>query len=136
VGSIDVATEPWQLAELEEGVAAYERAGERVELLDATQVRKEVDSPTYLGGLHRPDGGGLVDPGALVRGLAAWPPRAGSRSTRHSPSPRSTRTAPASSSAPRGGVTADRAVLATNAYSHQVLPRTDAGSCPSTTTCW
>jgi glycine/D-amino acid oxidase-like deaminating enzyme len=33
-------------------------------------MRKEVDSPTYLGGLARPDGGGLVDPGALVRGLA------------------------------------------------------------------
>jgi glycine/D-amino acid oxidase-like deaminating enzyme len=125
VGSIDVATEAWQLADLEESAEVHARAGERVTLLSAEEVRKEVDSPTYLGGLHRPDGGGLVDPGALVRGLARVALERGVTIHEGSPvvgiDPRGTgvvvRTA-------AGAVTADRAVLATNAYSHTVLPRT------------
>jgi glycine/D-amino acid oxidase-like deaminating enzyme len=125
VGSIDVATAPWQVADLEEGMAAYERAGERVVLLDREQVRKEVDSPTYLAGLHRPDGGGLVDPGALVRGLASVAAARGV--TIHEGSPVTSIDAHGTGvvvGTARGRVTADRAVLATNAYSHQVLPRT------------
>jgi glycine/D-amino acid oxidase-like deaminating enzyme len=123
VGAIDVATAPWQLAELEAGVAAYERAGERVELLDADAVRKEVDSPTYLGGLHRPDGGGVVDPGALARGLARVAADRGV--TIHEGSPveaLSTYGAGVVARTPGGRVVADRAVVATNAYSHQLLP--------------
>jgi glycine/D-amino acid oxidase-like deaminating enzyme len=123
VGAIDVATAAWQLAELEEGVAAYERASERVELLDADAVRKEVDSPTYLGGLHRPDGGGLVDPGALARGLARVATERGV--TIHEGSPVAELTAHGTgvvARTPGGRVVADRAVIATNAYSHQLLP--------------
>jgi glycine/D-amino acid oxidase-like deaminating enzyme len=123
VGSIDVATAPWQLADLEEGVAAYERAGERVELLDAEAVRKEVDSPTYLGGLSRPEGGGLVDPGALARGLARVALARGIAI--HEGSPVQSIEAHGTgvrARTPGGQVEADRAVLATNAYSHTVLP--------------
>jgi glycine/D-amino acid oxidase-like deaminating enzyme len=123
VGSIDVATAPWQLADLAEGVAAYERAGERVALLDADAVRKEVDSPTYLGGLSRPESGGLVDPGALARGLAAVAVARGV--TIHEGSPVESIEAHGTGvrvRTPGGEVDADRAVLATNAYSHKVLP--------------
>ena len=125
VGCIDVATEPWQLAELEAGVATYERAGERVALLDADEMRKEVDSPTYLGGLHRLDGGGTVDPGALVRGLARVATDKGVALHEGSPVvellPRGTGVLVRT---PGGSIRAERAVLATNAYSHRVLPRT------------
>jgi glycine/D-amino acid oxidase-like deaminating enzyme len=125
VGVIDVASEPWQLADLEEGVAAFERAGEKVELLDAASMRAQVDSPTYLGGLHRPDGGGTVDPGKLVRGLARVALAQGVAIHERSPV---TAVVPAGSGArvstPTGEITADRVVLATNAYSRAVLPRT------------
>jgi glycine/D-amino acid oxidase-like deaminating enzyme len=124
VGAIDVATEPWQLAELEESVAILERAAERATLLDAEAMRKEVDSPTYLGGLARPDGGGLVDPGALVRGLARVALERGV--TIHEGSPVVDLRAAGSgvrAATPGGQVRAERAVLATNAYSHRLLPR-------------
>jgi glycine/D-amino acid oxidase-like deaminating enzyme len=125
VGVIDVATEPWQLEELTEAVAVYEQAGEKVELLDRTGARAVVDSPTYLGGLHRPEGGATVDPGRLARGLAAELDRRGV--TIHEGSPV---TGVAEDGAgvrvttPAGAVRADRAVLATNAYSRRVLRRT------------
>jgi glycine/D-amino acid oxidase-like deaminating enzyme len=125
VGVIDVASEPWQIADLEEGVAAYEGAGEKVELLDAAAMRAQVDSPTYLGGLHRPDGGGTVDPGALVRGLARVAVERGVQIHEHSAV---TGLAAAGTGArvttDAGELTADRVVLATNAYSRGVLPRT------------
>ena len=124
-GAVDVATEPWQLEELEAGAAAYARAHERVELLDADQVRKELDSPTYLGALARPDGGGTVDPGALAAGLARVARARGAviheqaAVTALTPRPDGVRVATSS-----GVVDAAHVVLATNAYSHTLLPRT------------
>jgi glycine/D-amino acid oxidase-like deaminating enzyme len=123
-GVIDVATQPWHLEELSAAVAAYERAGERVELLDRDRMRKEVDSPTYLGGLHRPDGGGTLDPGALVRGLARVALARGV--TIHEGSPVTELTPAGTGVLVRttgGSLRAERVVLATNAYSHQLLPR-------------
>jgi glycine/D-amino acid oxidase-like deaminating enzyme len=88
-------------------------------------MRAQVDSPTYLGGLHRPDGGGTVDPGKLVRGLARVAVERGVQIHEHSAV---TGIAPAGTGArvttAAGAVTADRVVLATNAYSKAVLPRT------------
>jgi glycine/D-amino acid oxidase-like deaminating enzyme len=123
-GVIDVATEPWQLDELAAGLEAYERVGERAELFDADRMRKEVDSPRFIGGLSRPDGGGTLDPGALVHGLARVARERGVTIHEHS---RVTGVALAGTqvrvTTAAGSVTADRAVVATNAYSHRVLPQ-------------
>jgi glycine/D-amino acid oxidase-like deaminating enzyme len=125
VGAIDVASEPWQLADLEEGASAFERAGEKVELLDAAAMRDQVDSPTYLGGLHRPDGGGTVDPGRLVRGLARVATERGVTIHERTEVTGVTAAGTAARVTTRAGaITADRVVLATNAYSRAVLPRT------------
>jgi glycine/D-amino acid oxidase-like deaminating enzyme len=125
VGVIDVACEPWQLADLEQGMAAFERTGEKVALLDAAAMRAEVDSPTYLGGLHRPDGGATVDPGRLVRGLARVAAQRGLRIHEHSPVT-DVRSAGAGAEieTANGTLRAGHVVLATNAYSRSVLPRT------------
>ena len=125
VGTLDVATQPWQLEDLAAGVAACERAGERVELLDPESVRKEVDSPTYLGGLHRVGVGGTVDPGALVRGIAHVAAQRGV--VIHEGSPVVEVAADGADvvvRTPGGSIRAGRAVLATNAYSHTVVPAT------------
>ncbi len=125
VGVIDVATEPWQVADLEEGAEVHQRVGERVELLDRERMRKQVDSPTYLAGLHRPEAGGTVDPGALVRGLGRVARDRGvaiheqTRVTGIARHGTGVRVVTAG-----GEVVADQAVLATNAYSHKVLRRT------------
>jgi glycine/D-amino acid oxidase-like deaminating enzyme len=122
VGSLDVAVEPWQLEELADDLDAYRRSGEQVELLDADATRAELDSPTYLGALHRPDGGGLVDPGALARGLADAASARGVTIHEHSPVDGIERQGSgARITTGAGTVDAPRVVLATNAYSHTVL---------------
>ncbi|MFF2524638.1 NAD(P)/FAD-dependent oxidoreductase [Streptomyces liangshanensis] len=69
-GEIDVATEPYQLADLRETYEAAVNAGVTgLELLDRDAVRAEVDSPTFLGGLHDPRGVAMLHPAKLVWGL-------------------------------------------------------------------
>jgi len=60
-GELQVATAEWQLRDLQRGPG----------FLDREQVRAEVDSPTYLGGVWDRDGCAMVDPARLVWGLRA-----------------------------------------------------------------
>jgi glycine/D-amino acid oxidase-like deaminating enzyme len=69
-GGLDVAIAPWQVDELHEVHEAAAGLGERTELLDAAATRALVDSPTYLGGILDHDGMAMVEPAALVWGLA------------------------------------------------------------------
>jgi glycine/D-amino acid oxidase-like deaminating enzyme len=125
VGMLDVATAPWQLEDLADGIEVLRDAGEDVDLLDADAIRAHLDSPTYLGGLLRRDAGATVDPGRLARGLAAELDRRGVALHESSPvrglEPDG---AGVRVTTPGGEVTADRVVLATNAYSHRLLRRT------------
>jgi glycine/D-amino acid oxidase-like deaminating enzyme len=68
-GELAVATAPWQLAGLRETAQLAAGLGKAVRLLDAAQVRAEVDSPTYLGGLWDTAGCATVDPARLAWGL-------------------------------------------------------------------
>jgi glycine/D-amino acid oxidase-like deaminating enzyme len=73
-GVIDVATNahaPSYLSELSDDCTRLRRLGQSVELLDAEQMRAQVDSPTYIGGLWRKDRAALVDPARLAWGLKA-----------------------------------------------------------------
>lgn len=123
-GAIDVATAGWQLAELEEDALLHARFGEPVELLDAATLRDQVVSPTFLGGLARSDTA-IVDPGKLARGLAAVASRRGILLYEQSPVTTLRRSGSGvQATTPNGRVRAQRAVLATNAYSHRLLRRT------------
>jgi glycine/D-amino acid oxidase-like deaminating enzyme len=84
-GELTVATQDWQLAGLAEAAAAATDLGDRVELLDSWQVRAEVNSPTYLGGLWDRDGCATVDPARLAWGLRRACQAAGVRVYEHSP---------------------------------------------------
>ncbi|RIV34628.1 NAD(P)/FAD-dependent oxidoreductase [Micromonospora radicis] len=68
-GELAVAVEPYQLDGLAEDAALARRHGHHVTLLDADEVRAEVDSPTYLGGLWDRDRVALLDPARLAWGL-------------------------------------------------------------------
>ncbi|MEV6811289.1 FAD-dependent oxidoreductase [Micromonospora sp. NPDC051296] len=68
-GELSVAVEPYQLDGLAEDVALARRYGHDVTLLDADEVRAEVDSPTYLGGLWDRDRVAMLDPARLAWGL-------------------------------------------------------------------
>jgi glycine/D-amino acid oxidase-like deaminating enzyme len=79
-GTLQVATEEYQVVELRE---AAELDGST--FLDASAVRAEVNSPTYLAGAWDAEGTALVDPAKLAWGLAAACERIGVRIIERTP---------------------------------------------------
>jgi glycine/D-amino acid oxidase-like deaminating enzyme len=110
------------------GLAASAEAAGRVgaagwRILSAGEARAEIASPLYRGALLAPRNA-LVDPVGLVAGLREEARRAGV--TVHERTPVETIRASGDRvviEAASGRVRARRAVLATNAYSHQLFPR-------------
>ncbi|MGP4002793.1 NAD(P)/FAD-dependent oxidoreductase [Streptomyces sp. 8N706] len=68
-GEIDVATEPHQVTELLEASEEAARLGTDLPFLDRDQVRAEVDSPTFLGGVFDRTGVAMLNPARLAWGL-------------------------------------------------------------------
>jgi glycine/D-amino acid oxidase-like deaminating enzyme len=112
-GLLSVATQPHELAALDEEVALLRRYGWEAEALDRDAVRAQVDSPTYLGAVLQHAGVGLVDPGALALGLRRAALALGVKVYERTPVLRAT---PAALATPGGTVRADRVLLATGAY--------------------
>ncbi|UQX88620.1 FAD-binding oxidoreductase [Jatrophihabitans telluris] len=75
-GELNVATAPYQVAEL--------RAGDG-EFLDTAAVRAEVDSPTYLAGSWNRDTTAMLDPARLAWGLARAAEELGVRIVENTP---------------------------------------------------
>jgi glycine/D-amino acid oxidase-like deaminating enzyme len=70
-GTLTVALEPYQVAGLSEEAALARRYGQDVLVLDRDQVRAQVNSPTYLGGLWTKSGAAVLNPARLAWGLKA-----------------------------------------------------------------
>ncbi|MEU9115825.1 FAD-dependent oxidoreductase [Streptomyces sp. NPDC048483] len=69
-GEIDIATEPYQVAELKEAAEdAAELGLTRHRFLDQDALRAEVDSPTFRAGLWDRDGVAMLNPAKLAWGL-------------------------------------------------------------------
>ncbi|MFD3454165.1 NAD(P)/FAD-dependent oxidoreductase [Streptomyces sp. NPDC058691] len=68
-GEIDVATEPYQFDALRAAAEDAARHGVELEVLDRDQVRAEVDSPTFVGGLWDRTGVAMLHPAKLAWGL-------------------------------------------------------------------
>jgi glycine/D-amino acid oxidase-like deaminating enzyme len=123
-GRLIVALTPAQLDDCRRAVEVAERLGVATfRLLDKTAVRTELHSPLYLGGVAI-SGGGILDPVRLVDGLRREAERLGvtvyerSHVVAVEPTIAGVRLRTG-----RGTVDAGRAVLATSAYTHQLLPR-------------
>ncbi|WP_413806901.1 NAD(P)/FAD-dependent oxidoreductase [Streptomyces sp. OE57] len=117
-GEIDVATEPYQVAELREAarLAAELGVGEQ-EFLDRDAVRAEVDSPTFLAGLWDRRGVAMLHPAKLAWGLARACAELGVRIYEHTPAERPASTGAAMAvRTPYGRVRARQVALATNAF--------------------
>ncbi len=67
-GFLNVATAEYQVESLSADVSVLNRFGEEARFLDRNEVRAEVDSPTYMGGVFSPHGS-IVDPARLAWGL-------------------------------------------------------------------
>jgi glycine/D-amino acid oxidase-like deaminating enzyme len=113
-GDLVVALEPRELGDLDEEAQLLRRYGYEVERLDARQVRAELDSPLFLGGLWTRTGSALVNPGKLADGLRAAAVRAGVRIHEHSPA--RTLRKPASVITEAGAVNGRVVLLGTSAH--------------------
>ncbi|MEU3790643.1 NAD(P)/FAD-dependent oxidoreductase [Streptomyces fructofermentans] len=122
-GEIDVATEPYQAAELRAWHEELARRGlaDGVEYLDADAVRAEVDSPTFLGGLHDRRGVAMLHPAKLAWGLKRACLGLGVRVYENTPA-LDLRTSGAGMAVrtPYGGVRARRVALGTNVFPNLV----------------
>jgi len=116
-GELSVATADWQLGGLADAAAAARKLGGDVCLLDAGQVRSELNSPTYLGGMWDRDGCATLDPARLAWGLRRACLQAGVRIYEHTPV-RAIEPGRRSLAlrTPAGVVRADRVALATGAF--------------------
>jgi glycine/D-amino acid oxidase-like deaminating enzyme len=116
-GDLTVALAPHELAELPDELELLRRFGHDVSVLDRAELRAEVDSPTYLGGIWDRTGAALVHPGRLADGLRAAVDRAGVRICELSPA-RALRRTPGGVAVitEAGVVNARRVLLATSAY--------------------
>ncbi len=116
-GELTVALEPHELAELGDDAALARRYGHDAELLDGAQMRAQVNSPLFLGGLWTRTGAALVHPGKLADGLRSAAVCAGVHVYEWSPVRELRRARGGLSVRTEAGVVnAPRALLATSAY--------------------
>ena len=123
-GELTVATADWQWRDLVVSHAAAAACGHDLVLLDRDQVRAEVDSPTYRGGLWDRTGCAMVDPARLVWGLREACRSLGVRFYDDSPVERVTPTpAGLRLHTGRGRLDAGRVALAAGAHGTRLLRR-------------
>jgi glycine/D-amino acid oxidase-like deaminating enzyme len=116
-GELDVATQPWQVAELRSAATKARELGHDVEWLDGEQLRAEVRSPGYLGGLWLRDAVAMLDPALLAQGLRRACLDLGVRIHEHSPVRSLTdHGTQVSARCDFGTVRASRIMLATNGF--------------------
>ncbi|GAA3202784.1 FAD-dependent oxidoreductase [Microbacterium terregens] len=118
VGALSVATEPHQLAWLDEWMQDAAARGESgLVRLDAAQVQASVASPTYLGAVFETQSNALVHPGRLATGLARAAEERDVRIFEHSPVRRIDTSADGVEVITENGrISARKAVLATNVF--------------------
>ena len=123
-GRLVAALTDAQLEEARRSVATAKLLGlDSHHLLSRAEIRARLDSPLYLGGVQV-TGGGILDPVKLVDGLRGEAERLGVRVHEHTPVESLARIgARIELRTPRGRLRARRAVLATSAYTHVLLPR-------------
>jgi glycine/D-amino acid oxidase-like deaminating enzyme len=122
-GVLEVATTPWQVEELRGELLERSPGRPELELLEGDAARSRLNSPQVLAALYDPVPA-LLNPARLARGLRRVAEELGVRVWERTPV-RQLRPIAGGVEAvtPQGVATAQRAVLATNAYSGQLLPR-------------
>lgn len=117
-GFIRAATTPGYVKRIKNDIATINRLGlTGIEWLEQEEVRRRVNSPTYLGGWWEPRCA-LVQPTKLVRGMKGVAQRFGAVIYEETPVQEITPGDPFVLRTPQGLVRAKKLVFATNAYSH------------------
>ncbi len=119
-GFLRVATTPQYAIRIQHAMDLLTDMGiSGIEWLDAAAVRAEVDSPMFLGAWWEPRCG-LINPAKHVRELKRVAQEAGAMVYEGTPVVQINRGRPFTLTTPEGRLTADKIVLATNAYSHLI----------------
>jgi glycine/D-amino acid oxidase-like deaminating enzyme len=119
-GVLDVATEPWQVPELEAWVELSAEHGTTLDYLDRDAVQAEVHSPRFLAGVRAgPERTVMLNPAKLAWGLATVAERRGAVIAEGSAVTTLRRRAGGVRVATAAGATldADHVLVATSAYS-------------------
>jgi len=117
-GTLDIANVPTQVGELREHVEVIERFGGKAVWLDRDEVREQLVSPTFHGGIWvQRGGGGVLDPAMLCWGLKRALERLSVRVFEGTPVDGLSRSGDAIElRTPGGRVRARKVLLATNAF--------------------
>jgi glycine/D-amino acid oxidase-like deaminating enzyme len=119
-GFLRVATTPGFAKRIQHDLKLLSEMGiTGITWLDANQVRSEVESPLFLGAWWEPRCG-LLNPAKQVRELKRVAQQFGAEVYEHTPVTEIQRGARFKLRTPGGMVTAEKIVLATNAYSHLI----------------
>ncbi|WP_232320614.1 NAD(P)/FAD-dependent oxidoreductase [Herbidospora daliensis] len=117
IGKTTVAVAPHQVTELRTAEKRHRDHGEDATFLDADDMRVDVHSPTYLGGLRLRGTGGLVDPVKLAWGLRRVAENLGVRIYEHTPVTGMERSGSSVRlPTPQGRFDARQVLIATNAF--------------------
>ena len=120
-GMIHVATQDWHNDEIIGFKEAMDSFGLPSQLLGATEMRAEVNSPTYVGGLRDPEGSAIIDPGRMVWALRSYAEARGVVVHDHSPVVGISRVGTQLDvQTPNGSVASDKVIVATNAFTRPV----------------
>ncbi|MGM0832011.1 MAG: NAD(P)/FAD-dependent oxidoreductase [Pseudomonadota bacterium] len=129
-GNLFAACNKKQWEGLKEQKALWERYGhQQLELLEGEEVKREIGSDRYVGALVDHSGGHL-HPLNLVLGQAAALESLGGKVFEHSPVTRVEHGEPVTLHTPKGRVTAQRVVMAGNAYLQGLLPKLESKAMP------
>lgn len=131
-GFLRVATTPGYTKRIQHDLEILTSMGiTGIEWLDAGQIRTEVNSPRFLGGWWEPRCG-LLDPAKQSRELKRVAQQLGAQIFEGTPVSEIQRGEKLTIHTPQGKVTAEKIVLATNAYSH-LLPQLRSKQVPAFT---
>jgi glycine/D-amino acid oxidase-like deaminating enzyme len=131
-GFLRVATTPGYVKRIQHDLQILSDMGiSGITWLDADQVRAEVDSPLFLGAWWEPRSG-LLNPAKQVRELKRVAQQFGATVYERTPVTEIQRGPRFRLRTPGGVVTADKIVLATNAYSH-LIPELHSKQSPAFT---
>lgn len=117
IGKTAVATRAHEVESLRRAHELHQQWGEDSTFLTADEVRSDINSPTYLAGMRLRTGSGLVNPAKLINALAKAALNRGVQIFTQTPvTAMKESAASVRLTTPLGAVTAERVVLATNAF--------------------
>ena len=126
-GELSVATARWQLDGIEEQAVAARALGHDVDVLDAAAIKRELNSPLFVGGLKITTGNAMVEPGRLAWGLRRAGLEAGVRIYEQTPVRSITPGgAGLTLTTPYGSVRAGKVILGTGVFGRSLLRRIGA----------